>query len=123
MMAFVDPPMAALVITAFSKASRVRTRDGRISSATMATIRCPEAWAIRKRPASTAGTAALPGRLMPRASTMQAIVDAVPIVMQCPCERLMQLSASEKSSSLKRPARNSSERRHTAVPEPRSPPL
>ena len=40
--------------------------------------------AKRKRSAITAGTAAVPGRLMPAASTMQAIVLAVPITMQVP---------------------------------------
>jgi hypothetical protein len=46
---------------------------------------------------STAGMAALPGSDRPSDSTMQAIVEAVPMVMQWPAERLMQLSASMNS--------------------------
>ena len=38
----------------------------------------------RKRSAVTAGAAAVPGKLKPAASTMQAIVLAVPITMQVP---------------------------------------
>ena len=49
-----------------------------------------------------------------------AIVDAVPIVMQWPCERCMQLSASWNSSSVILPARSSSRHRQTSVPEPMS---
>ena len=51
------------------------------------------ALALLRRP-STAGYAALPGSPRPNASTMLAIVDAVPIVMQWPCERCMHDSAS-----------------------------
>ena len=43
---------------------------------------------------STAGRAAPPGGGKPGASDMLAIVGAVPMVMQCPAERLMQDSAS-----------------------------
>ncbi len=53
---------------------------------------------------------------------MLAMVDAVPIVMQWPCERCMQLSASKKSSCDICPARTSSDIFHTSVPEPSSPP-
>ena len=59
---------------------------------------------------------------MPRASAIDAIVDAVPIVMQCPLERAMQPSAKAHSCSVMRPARRSSSQRHTAVPEPTSVP-
>src|ERR1700684_1551332 len=51
---------------------------------------------------------------------MHAIVEAVPIVIQCPAERDMQASASIKSCGLKVPAFSSSLKRHTAVPEPMS---
>jgi len=53
--------------------------------------------------ASTAGIAALPGMPTPSASIIDAIVDAVPIVMQWPCERCMQDSASWNSSSVSLP--------------------
>ena len=55
---------------------------------------------------------------MPSASTMQAIVEAVPMVMQWPAERDMQDSASIKSAQLILPARTSSLICHTAVPDP-----
>src|SRR4051812_1416969 len=62
--------------------------------------------------------AALPGSETPSASTMLAIVDAVPIVMQCPFERCMQDSAAVNSSCDILPARTSSDICHTPVPEP-----
>ena len=57
---------------------------------------------------------------MPSASTMLAIVLAVPIVMQWPWLRCMQLSASKKSASFSVPARTCSLMLHTPVPEPSS---
>src|SRR5450759_1464106 len=71
---------------------------------------------------STAGTAAEPGSCMPSASATMAIVDAVPIVMQCPLLRDMHDSARTHSSAVIRPARTSSANCHTAVPEPMSRP-
>ncbi len=57
---------------------------------------------------------------MPSASTIDAIVDAVPMTMQWPDERDMQLSASQSSSSLSRPARRSAHSRQRSVPDPSS---
>src|SRR5258706_13378895 len=57
---------------------------------------------------------------MPSASTMLAMVEAVPMVMQWPAERDMQASASMKSASDILPARTSSLNDHTLVPEPMS---
>ena len=57
---------------------------------------------------------------MPSASTMLAMVLAVPIVMQWPWLRCMQLSASKKSASLSVPARTCSLMLHTPVPLPNS---
>src|SRR5262245_47741080 len=62
------------------------------------------------------------GRPIPRASTMDAIVEAVPIVIQWPAERLIQLSASKKSHIGIAPLRTSSLYFQTAVPEPISSP-
>ena len=59
---------------------------------------------------------------MPSASTIEAIVEAVPIVMQWPCERCMQLSASKKSACDIVPARTASLICQTPVPDPSSPP-
>ena len=96
--ALVEPPIAALARIAFSNAARVRIFDITRSSSTISTMRRPAMRASTLRRPSTAGIAALPGSPMPSASTMQAIVEAVPIVMQWPCERCMQLSASKKSA-------------------------
>ena len=114
--------MAALTLMAFSNAARVMIVEGRTFSPTMSTMRRPARWAITKRLASTAGIAAEPGNCIPSASAMQAIVDAVPIVMQWPLLRFMQPSASEKSASDIRPAIRSCSKRHTSVPEPMSRP-
>ncbi len=122
MTALVEPPMAALVRIAFSKASRVRILEIVRSSWTISTMRRPAMRASTLRRASTAGIAALPGRPMPSASTMHAIVEAVPMVMQWPWERCMQPSASWKSSSVIVPARTSSDMVQTSVPEPMSVP-
>ena len=67
---------------------------------------------------STAGIAAFSGRDMPSASTMLAMVDAVPMVMQLPRERCMQASASVNSAWLSVPARTISDISITPVPEP-----
>src|ERR1700722_6243099 len=66
--------------------------------------------------------AAFPGRPTPNDSTMLAIVDAVPIVIQWPLERFMQLSASKNSLRGIFPAVTNSVICHTPVPEPISVP-
>jgi hypothetical protein len=94
----------------------------RKSSCTMATIRRPAMRARTRRRESTAGIAALVGRPMPSASTIDAIVDAVPMVMQCPAERDMQDSASIMSPSFIAPVLSISVNFQTCVPEPMSSP-
>jgi hypothetical protein len=91
--AFVEPPIAALVRIAFSNAALVRIWLGRRSSFTIATMRWPASCAISYRRESTAGQVAEPGSCMPSDSATQAIVDAVPMVMQWPLERDMHPSA------------------------------
>jgi hypothetical protein len=59
---------------------------------------------------------------MPSASTIDAIVDAVPIVMQWPAERDMHDSTSTMSASFISPVFNISVNFHTCVPEPMSSP-
>src|SRR5262245_40246590 len=59
---------------------------------------------------------------IPSASDIQAIVEAVPIVIQCPADRLMHDSASRKSLRAIAPERTSSLNFHTLVPEPISSP-
>src|SRR6476661_10512158 len=58
------------------------------------------------------------GMPIPCASTIHAMVEAVPMVMQWPAERDMQDSASMKSAQLILPARTSSLIDHTLVPDP-----
>ena len=68
MTAFVEPPIASSTRSAFSIDSRVTTRSGARPEAASCTASVPVASARRSRSACTAGTAALPGRLMPSAS-------------------------------------------------------
>ena len=75
-------PIVRKAMIAFSKAFLVRIFDIRKSSCTIATMRRPAIRASTRRRESTAGIAALVGNPMPSASTIEAIVDAVPIVMQ-----------------------------------------
>src|SRR2546422_1428676 len=84
MIALVEPPMAMSTIMAFGKASGVRMRDGRKSSLTISTIRRPLASAVESRRESGAGMLAQPGSVMPKASARFVMVEAVPVVLQCP---------------------------------------
>ncbi len=68
---------------------------------------------------SAAGMEEAPGRVMPRASVAAVMVEAVPIVMQCPGERAMPSSISPHARSSMRPARFSSQYFHTSLPLPR----
>src|SRR5436190_524459 len=120
--AFVDPPIAALTRIAFSNAALVMMAEGRRSSRTRPTMTWPARCAVSYRRASTAGQVAEYGSCTPSASAIDDMVDAVPIVMQCPFERAMQPSAKAHSSWVIRPATRSSSNRHTAVPEPTSVP-
>src|SRR5260370_29201657 len=66
--------------------------------------------------------AAFIGSPMPRASTTHAMVEAVPMVMQWPADRLMQASASMNSHMSMAPQRTSSLNFQMSVPEPMSRP-
>ena len=81
-----------------------RTAAGPRASA-ISTARRPDISASARRRESAAGMAALPGSAMPSASAIAAIVDAVPITMQCPLERERQASTSAITSSVISPAR------------------
>ena len=85
-------------------------------------MRRPAILASTLRRESAAGIAALVGRPMPSASTIDAIVDAVPIVMQWPAERDMQDSTSTMSAGVASPVFSISVNFHTCVPEPMSSP-
>ncbi len=120
--ALVEPPIAPLQRMAFSNAFFVRMSEGFRSSFTICTMRRPVSCAITRRRESTPGIAALPDSAMPSASAMDAIVEAVPIVLQVPDERLIACSASRKSSCVILPALMSSDICQSAVPDPtRSP--
>ena len=120
MIALVEPPMAMPVRMALSKASRVRIFEGLRSSRTISMMRRPDISASAIRRESAAGIAALPGSVMPSVSAIEAMVEAVPITMQCPAERERHASISQNSSSLSRPARRSAQKRQLSVPEPMS---
>jgi hypothetical protein len=60
---------------------------------------------------------------MPSASAMLAMVEAVPIVLHEPAERLIEASASANSSTVMVPAFTASENFHRCVPEPTRSPL
>ena len=68
--------------------------------------------------ASAAGIELAPGKVMPIASAMPIMVAAVPIVMQVPWLRAMPPSISFHASSLRRPARRSSQYLKASDPEP-----
>ena len=83
-------------------------------------MRLPAACASASRRLSAAGRPALPGSVMPSASATQAMVDAVPIVLQWPRLRIIADSARRRSARAIRPARTSSLISQTPVPQPRS---
>ena len=64
--------------------SRVRNLPARSSHRVISTIRVPVRRARRSRRASPANTVAAPGRDRPKASTIQLIVIAVPIMLHMP---------------------------------------
>jgi hypothetical protein len=92
--------------------------EGFRSSLTICTIRRPDSCAITRRRESTAGMAAFPDSAIPSASAMLAMVEAVPMVLQDPAERLMEASASRKSSAVMVPAFTASENLKRCVPDP-----
>ena len=108
MTAFVPPPTAIRSVIALSSASAVTICDGRSPSRASSTARAPDASATRTRAASTAGIDADPGSDIPSASTIEVIVDAVPISLQCPTLGMLAASSSSNSSAVIRPARTSS---------------
>ncbi len=74
--------MAASATMALRNEPRVRIVLGRRSAVTMSTTSRPASWARSRSRLSAAGVPAIPGIVMPSASTTQAIVDAVPMVLQ-----------------------------------------
>jgi hypothetical protein len=118
MIALVDPPSANTVVIALPNAAAVSRSDSFTSSQTIATIRRPVCAAITACRESAAGIDAAPGNVTPNASAALVIVEAVPIVMQCPGERAMPFSISCQSASVIAPARRSAQYRQVSDPDP-----
>ena len=120
--ALVEPPIAISTRSAFSTDRGVTIRSGvRPLRASRIAAR-PVASAARSRSAWTAGIAALPGRIMPRASAIEAIVLAVPITAQVPAVVARLPSISRISSVSISPARYLAQKRRQSVQAPsRSP--
>ena len=117
----VEPPSAMSARIALSKAAAVRISEGLGPRASaISTARRPDISASARRRESAAGIAALPGRARPSVSAIAAMVDAVPITMQCPAERERQASISDHTSSVISPARFWAHILRASVPEPSS---
>jgi hypothetical protein len=93
-----------------------------IGEAASSTARRPLASAARSRSAWTAGMAAVPGRAMPSASAIEAMVEAVPITAQVPAvvARLPSMVSIPAASTL--PARCIAQKRRQSVHAPRRSP-
>ena len=117
-MALVEPLMDNWVAIAFSKLARVNKLRGVVCSQAISTARLPVATASRLCSATTAGTLAALGNVRPSDSAMQAIVDAVPIVIQVPADRAMQFSTPFQSLSHRFPAQRSAQNFQASVPLP-----
>jgi len=114
----VEPPQATTQVTALSKDEAVSRLFGVASSQTNSTARLPVAVAIFGWCESAAGIEAAPGSVRPNASTADVMVDAVPMVMQCPGERAIPSSISSQSCSVIVPARSSAQYLRESLPEP-----
>src|ERR1700688_4366514 len=119
-----DPPIACNTTCALRNEDLVNSALGfgplalAISAATL-----PLASAKRKRSACGAGIVALIGSDNPKASVMQAMVEAVPITMQVPTDGARRpLTASISTSSIS-PARYFPHRRRQSVQAPSTSPL
>ena len=84
MIALVDPPTAASTVIARSNPAGVSSEDGRVPAATIETIRRPADSARSSAAASPDSNTAAPGSVIPSASAMIAMVEAVPIVLHAP---------------------------------------
>ena len=118
----VEPPTAATAMIALRNESRVMMSLGLRSAATISTIRRPVSCESESRRASGAGVPAKPGMVIPSASATTAMVEAVPMVLQCPLERIIDCSDARNCPLVMVPALASSLRRHTSVPQPSASP-
>ena len=116
----VDPPTAATATIALRNDSFVITSLGLRSLRTMSTISRPDSCDFDSSSACAAGVPANPGIVMPSASATTAIVEAVPIVLQCPLPGIIDCSDCRNIPFVIVPARASSLSAHTSVPQPRA---
>src|SRR6476619_4616646 len=116
--ALVDPPIANTVVIELRNAVRVRMSDSLTSSQTISTIRRPVCAAITECREYAAGIEDAPGRVPPSASTALVMVDAVPMVMQCPADRAIPPSTPFHSCWVINPARRSAQYFQVSDPEP-----
>ena len=105
MTALVEPPIARMTRSAFSTDLALIIRSGVRFEPMSRTAAAPVASAARSRSACTAGIAAVPGRIMPRASATHAMVEAVPITAQVPAVTASRPSTSMISLCVTSPAR------------------
>ncbi len=101
--AFVDPPSAMTAVIAFSKASRVRIREGVIPRSSSRTTAAPASLQSSRFASETASCAELFGRLMPSASIADAIVFAVYMPPQEPAPGIALRSISARPASSRSP--------------------
>src|SRR5699024_680128 len=121
--AFVDPPRASATVAALrTEASEMILLGGLCFSAISTLIR-PVSAARREWFAETAGTEDAPGSVKPSVSAMAVIVEAVPMVMQCPCVLAIPPSMPFQSHSEILPARRSSQYFQASEPEPSTSPF
>ena len=59
-------------------------------------MRSPQSEAMRAWPLSTAGIEEAPGKVRPMASTIEVIVEAVPMVLQVPTERVIRTESGSR---------------------------
>ena len=81
-----DPEMAAWTMMAFSNASGVMISEGLIPASTRLRTCFPAAAAAWRISFPVAGIRAVPGSIIPRASAMTCMVEAVPMNEQAPQE-------------------------------------
>ena len=115
--------MASSIRKAFPNAAGVITLSGVNPSSAIATARAPVASACRSLSAWTAGMAAPPGSIMPRASAVRAMVEAVPITMQVPAVGIRRPPTVSMVSASIPPARWRAHSLRQSVQAPRRSPL
>ncbi len=115
--------MACSTTMALRSEAWVITSRGLRPDAASFTASRPEASAARMRSAWVAGIVPVWGRAMPRASTRQPMVEAVPMTMQVPTVGARRCDTASISASSILPARCMAQRRRQSVQAPSTSPL